>query len=208
MFYFFGSFDFFFFCHYLDFFLTSLCFLVRSPRGWPRRFLWSGDAAPGFERHVYALLARRRHVRKCGIAIRNQRRQKNQIGPRVYGAQLLQHQNQLNDRYPSSLLYRMATNLCLNRLRDGKAHNRQYECLEDVADPMIQQIALSDELETRSLLDLIFRRHKEGTRTMAILHFVDGMTLEETALEVGLSVSGVRKRLDALRKTARELKAS
>ena len=123
-------------------------------------------------------------------------------------AQLLQHQDQLNVRYPSSLLYRIATNLCLNRLRDGKVHIPHGESLEEVADRMVQQIAHSDVLEARSLLDVIFRRHKEGTRTIAMLHFVDGMTLEETAQEVGLSVSGVRKRLDALRKTVRELKAS
>jgi RNA polymerase sigma-70 factor (ECF subfamily) len=34
------------------------------------------------------------------------------------------------------------------------------------------------------------------------------MTLEETAREVGLSVSGVRKRLNALRKTLRDLEES
>lgn len=123
-------------------------------------------------------------------------------------AQLLQHQDHLSDLYPSSLLYRMTTNLCLNRLRDGRLRLWESQSLEDVADRIVQHVAQSKELETRSLLDLIFRRHKEGTRTIAILHFVDGMTLEETAQEVGLSVSGVRKRLDALRKTVRELKES
>jgi RNA polymerase sigma-70 factor (ECF subfamily) len=34
---------------------------------------------------------------------------------------------------------------------------------------------------------------------MAVLHYVDGMTLEQVARECGLSVSGVRKRLRALR---------
>jgi RNA polymerase sigma-70 factor, ECF subfamily len=33
---------------------------------------------------------------------------------------------------------------------------------------------------------------------MAVLHFVDGLTFEETARQVGLSVSGVRKRLRQL----------
>ena len=32
-----------------------------------------------------------------------------------------------------------------------------------------------------------------------MLHYVDGLTLEETAAQVGLSVSGVRKRLRGLR---------
>ena len=51
----------------------------------------------------------------------------------------------------------------------------------------------------RSLLDRIFQREVESTRTIAVLHWVDGMTLEEVANEVGLSVSGVRKRLRTLR---------
>jgi RNA polymerase sigma-70 factor (ECF subfamily) len=40
---------------------------------------------------------------------------------------------------------------------------------------------------------------------MAVLHFVDGMTLEETADAVGLSVSGVRKRLRGLQAKIRDL---
>jgi RNA polymerase sigma-70 factor (ECF subfamily) len=37
---------------------------------------------------------------------------------------------------------------------------------------------------------------------MAFLHYVDGLTLHETAKETGLSVSGVRKRLAGLRAKA------
>jgi len=34
---------------------------------------------------------------------------------------------------------------------------------------------------------------------MAVLHYVDGLTLEQVAEESGLSVSGVRKRLNKMR---------
>mgnify|MGYP002389914899 CR=1 FL=1 len=65
------------------------------------------------------------------------------------------------------------------------------------------QIASSDDHErrsvARSVLDGLFRREQESTRTIAVLHYVDDLTLEETAAEVGLSVSGVRKRLRGLR---------
>jgi DNA-directed RNA polymerase specialized sigma24 family protein len=37
------------------------------------------------------------------------------------------------------------------------------------------------------------------------LHLVDGMTLEQVAAEVGLSVSGVRNRLRRLKKHVKEL---
>ncbi len=38
---------------------------------------------------------------------------------------------------------------------------------------------------------------------MAVLHYVDGMTLEEVASHVGMSVSGVRKRLRLLKQRSR-----
>ena len=50
-------------------------------------------------------------------------------------------------------------------------------------------------LEARSTLTRIFHRQQESTRVIATLHLLDGMTLEEVAAEVGLSLSGVRKRL-------------
>jgi RNA polymerase sigma-70 factor (ECF subfamily) len=66
------------------------------------------------------------------------------------------------------------------------------------------EIAGVDEHEERSVarafLDDLFSQEKASTRTIAVLHYLDRLTLEETAAEVGLSVSGVRKRLRALRK--------
>jgi RNA polymerase sigma-70 factor (ECF subfamily) len=40
---------------------------------------------------------------------------------------------------------------------------------------------------------------------MAVLHYLAGLTLEEVAVEVGLSVSGVRKRLRSLRRALGEM---
>jgi RNA polymerase sigma-70 factor (ECF subfamily) len=56
-----------------------------------------------------------------------------------------------------------------------------------------------DRLIVRDLLDRLFRKEKQSTREIATLHFVDGMTLQEVAEEVGLSISGVRKRIRELR---------
>lgn len=47
---------------------------------------------------------------------------------------------------------------------------------------------------------------KETTRTIAMLHYVDRFTLEETAEMVKMSVSGVRKRLRKLRESGLALK--
>ncbi len=120
--------------------------------------------------------------------------------------QLLRRRGVLDIRFPSSLIYRIATNLCLNRIRD----RRRWPDL--VEDEQLARIARLDDptagVHARSLLGRLFARHRESTRVIAMLHFVDGLTLEEVAGEVGMSVSGVRKRLRALRATLVELEAS
>ena len=55
------------------------------------------------------------------------------------------------------------------------------------------------------MLAQIFSREQPSTKTIAVLHLLDGLTLEEVAAEVGLSVSGVRKRLRTLRQHVVEL---
>lgn len=98
---------------------------------------------------------------------------------------------------PSSLLWNSATRLCLNRIRDKARRGISTstdECLSQIADMKDER----DEYETENSLFRLFEGEPASSRTMAVLHFVDGMTLEETARETGLSVSGVRKRLRAL----------
>ncbi len=116
---------------------------------------------------------------------------------------VLERRDKLKDDYPSSLLYRMATNLCLNRIRDTKRRG------ETADEGIIEQIAHWEDTESgvmaRSMLEKLFGVERESTRTMALLHYVDGMTLEQVANEVGMSVSGVRKRLRGLRANLREL---
>jgi RNA polymerase sigma-70 factor, ECF subfamily len=117
--------------------------------------------------------------------------------------QLLRRRDSLDIRFPSSLIYKMATNLCLNRIRDRK------HWPDAVGDDQLARIARLDDpsgaVHARSLLGRLFARHRESTRLIAMLHYVDGLTLEEVAAEAGMSVSGVRKRLRALRATLVEL---
>jgi RNA polymerase sigma-70 factor (ECF subfamily) len=116
---------------------------------------------------------------------------------------VIEHRARLDARYPSSLLYRIATNVCLNRLRD---HRREPVTRDDA---LLAEIARAEEpggaSEARMVLARLFGRHPESSRTMAVLHYVDGLTLEEVATETGMSVSGVRKRLRTLRATLTEL---
>jgi len=117
--------------------------------------------------------------------------------------QVLRRRDHLTAEYPSSLLYRIATNLCLNRIRDRRRHP------ETVDDELVHSVAVADETESRvaaaSVLRRLFGGDQESTRTMAMLHYADGMTLQEVADEVGMSVSGVRKRLRGLRGRLQDL---
>ena len=112
----------------------------------------------------------------------------------------------LNLENPSSLLWNTATRLCLNRIRDMGRRG-----ILDSSENLLCQIAsLDDEIdryEAENVLFRLFHNEPESSRTIAVLHFIDGMTLEETAKNVGLSVSGVRKRLRFLQVKLKNLEA-
>jgi RNA polymerase sigma-70 factor (ECF subfamily) len=108
----------------------------------------------------------------------------------------------LEDRGLSSLLFRMATHRSLNTLR-GRARRPEQP------DALLDRIACAPDVEERGLarllLDRLFGQTEASTREMAVLHLVDGLTLAEVASSVGMSVSGVRLRLQMLRDQVPEL---
>lgn len=118
---------------------------------------------------------------------------------------LLQDGTPRKIEHPSSFLFVTATNMCLNKIRARKRRG-------ETGDALLYDIAVmsgtEDRMGARSVLERLFNKHQESSRTIATLHFVDGMTLEETAREVGMSVSGVRKRLAMLRETLTRIEAS
>jgi RNA polymerase sigma-70 factor (ECF subfamily) len=116
---------------------------------------------------------------------------------------LMRYRDRLNDEAPGSLLYRMATNVCLNKIR-ASARNKEFSNSE-----LLQQIACARVPEDRfiaaNLINRLFEKHQISTRAIAVMYLLDGMTLQEVADEVGMSVSGVRKRLRPLRAQLKEL---
>ena len=110
---------------------------------------------------------------------------------------VLRQGERLRPRYPSSLLYRIATNVCLNQLRS----NRRRPTTS--ADPLLPLLESRERVEERVLdafvVEQVFSRSKEGTREAAEMLYLEGRTLAETAEEVDLSISGVRKRMRSLR---------
>lgn len=110
----------------------------------------------------------------------------------------------------ASFFYTAATRVCLNKMRSDKVRfaTRLDDILQGVADSR-SELGSEDQFEERitsaALLDLLFSSEDEKTKEMAVLHFVDGFTLEETAEKTSFSVSGVRKRLRNLKAKAENL---
>ncbi len=67
-------------------------------------------------------------------------------------------------------------------------------------EPHDEKLILTD------LIERIFAGEKAGTREIAVMHYIDGMTLEQVAETSGLSISGVRKRLRSLRERVQPLR--
>lgn len=110
---------------------------------------------------------------------------------------VVSNQNRLTGAYPSALLYRMATNVCLNRIRNEKKHSLD-EYLHILRNTAFFE---NHEQETsgKTLLKYILEKEKEKPRQIAVMYFVNGMTIKEIAETIGLSISGVHKHLDKLR---------
>jgi RNA polymerase sigma-70 factor (ECF subfamily) len=112
-------------------------------------------------------------------------------------ASLLRAKSRLHDSRPASLLLRIATNVCLDLIRAERRH------AEDLDEERLLAIAAAEEPGGRSLARLTVRKlfggEPESTRVMAVMHLVDGLSLEEVGREVGLTAAGVRKRLRGLR---------
>jgi len=120
--------------------------------------------------------------------------------------QILSRSDELVDQAPSSLLFRIATNVCLNRLRSRK--RRPEDGDPDLLVQIAEQTDPAARNAARSALDALFRHEPDDTALIAVLHLHDRMTLEEVASEVGMSVSGVRKRLAKLRDKLHHLEES
>jgi RNA polymerase sigma-70 factor (ECF subfamily) len=138
-------------------------------------------------------------LRRCRYLLQNEEKALDALQDTF--VQVLRHKKRLKLDTPSSLLYRIATNICLNLLRGERRSKKSGD------DELIMKIADVDDHESnilnRHFIDRIFRRERPSTKTIAVMHYVDGMTLQQVAGEVGLSVSGVRKRLRSLKENAK-----
>jgi RNA polymerase sigma-70 factor (ECF subfamily) len=96
-------------------------------------------------------------------------------------------------------IYRIATNYCLNELRDRRL--RPLPCAE-LPEPVSG--SLQEEIADRQLAGLLLERVPRKLRSVAWLHYVDGLGGEEIARVLGVSRRTVGKRLAAFRDRTRK----
>lgn len=102
---------------------------------------------------------------------------------------------------PSGYLFVAATRKCLNRLRSKR--RRPETANSELVYTIASASGTSGQSAARMVLDWLFDRQPETSGVIAMLYYVDGLTHAQVAEEVGMSVSGVRKRLRRMRKDLR-----
>jgi RNA polymerase sigma-70 factor (ECF subfamily) len=131
------------------------------------------------------------------------RRCRSMLGDEQLAAEAMQEvftklvHKELDVRHPSSLLYQMATHECLTRLRSRR--RRPEDPTDDLSERIANTPHVDDRLDAARALDWLFGREPPSTQIIATMFLVDGMTWEQIAKELDMSVSGVRKRLRRLR---------
>lgn len=102
----------------------------------------------------------------------------------------------------ASFFYVTATRVCLNKIRSDRLRSGpDFDVISETITSDFSDVE-RDKIEAGIILESIFAGRDKKDSLIATLHFVDGMTLEETAEQVGMSVSGVRNRISELKKYA------
>jgi RNA polymerase sigma-70 factor, ECF subfamily len=106
---------------------------------------------------------------------------------------------------PSTWLYRITTNLCLNRIRDGKRRrDRLTQASEGGGgEPLVS--APPPAPEARTTLRGVLGRVPEELALVAVYYYVDEMDQAEIAAVLGVSRRTIGYRLDRFREHAHRL---
>lgn len=99
-------------------------------------------------------------------------------------------------------LYRVATNVCLNQIREQRVHDRATPAL--VARSASLGRGEAGHADRQFVIALLDRCDETGS-SIAVMHYVDGMSQVEIAETLGITRRTVFNRLRKLEKLAREL---
>ncbi|MFC2160472.1 RNA polymerase sigma factor [Acidobacteriota bacterium] len=116
---------------------------------------------------------------------------------------VLQKKKTLRVTHPSSLLYRMATNTCINRIRSERKHEikKYLDIFQNTSFFEMQE----EEITAKYLFEFVLKKEKGTTRKIAVMYFLNGMTIKEVAETIKLSTSGVHKHLEKLKRAIKKM---
>jgi RNA polymerase sigma-70 factor (ECF subfamily) len=102
-----------------------------------------------------------------------------------------------------SWIYRIATNYCLNEIRDAKHRPQPVEVLPEVWTTTPHEDRIAD----RDLARRLIQRAPEKIRSVAWMYHVDGFEQDEVARILGISRRTVVNRLQTFAENARKYQA-
>ncbi len=105
---------------------------------------------------------------------------------------------------PTTWVYRITTNLCLNLIRARSQREAKPADEASAAEPTTSD---SERTETRDLLRRWVEHLDEREAVVATLLFVDGLTQDEVADTLGLSRKTIGREVEAIRRKASALGA-
>ncbi len=111
---------------------------------------------------------------------------------------LARSHDEVTERYPACLLHRMVTDVALGVIRSERRCSGIKHGVE-----VLKRLAMADEAAQQGdwciEVARLFGSEPVSSKHLAVLHFVDGLTLREVAREVGMPAYAVRRRLRMLR---------
>lgn len=104
---------------------------------------------------------------------------------------------------PSTWIMRISTNHCLNVIRNRRGRQAKLFAHKAELQPRDRGEKAFDTVDRNELIRTLLSRFDPEIQRLVIHHYIDGMSKEEIARTVGLSVPTVRKRLRIFVKRSR-----
>jgi RNA polymerase sigma-70 factor, ECF subfamily len=108
-------------------------------------------------------------------------------------------------REPLAWLYGVAANVCFDK---GTRRRRDLAHDEKVGQGVSHHTGSADDGDRRAVVGFILQKFDDDTRTIGVLHHLDGMTQEEIAVQTGYSRKTVGKKLALFEEAFKRLWAS
>lgn len=164
--------------------------------------MWTTEAIEGlYKQHSYAVF------RRCRRLLNNNEGEAQEMVQEVFLHFLENPQRFERRARVGTYLYAIATNRCLNRIRNRAARDEHWR--RNAGEHLLAQqspaASPGKDAEERQLVAQILTETDEDTARIALYHYVDGLSQGEIARLTQLSRITINKRLRRFRKQAREV---